>query len=142
MTTAMQIGETARDRTDFCRYFKTGAAVFLHDDRIVAHSTYRNTLRAACMLARTNCTNIRPEPAFGRLAGMSQDGVAALCDEPTFVVFPESILALGTGAPVADELVAAGQKRRRDLRTRIQRRRVHIVRAGQVEFVQQIEQVP
>src|ERR1700687_1324353 len=56
MTTAMQIGETARDRADFCRCFKTGAAVFLHDDRIVAHSTYRNTLRAAYMLARTNCT--------------------------------------------------------------------------------------
>src|SRR5229473_4487217 len=55
MTTAMQIGETARDRADFCRCFKTGAAVFLHDDGIVAHSTYRNTLRAACMLARTNC---------------------------------------------------------------------------------------
>jgi hypothetical protein len=68
--------------------------------------------------------------------------VSRLSDEPTFVVFPESILALGIGAPVADELVAAGQKRRRDLRTRIQRRRVHIVRAGQVEFVHQIEQVP
>jgi hypothetical protein len=55
MTTAMQIGETARDRADFCRCFKTGAAVFLHDDGIVAHSIYRNTLRAAYMLARTNC---------------------------------------------------------------------------------------
>src|SRR6476620_12493047 len=37
MTTAVQIGETARDRADFCRCFKTGAAVFLHDDGIVAH---------------------------------------------------------------------------------------------------------
>src|ERR1039458_7891609 len=55
MTTAMQIGETARDRAEFCRCFKTGAAVFLHDDGIVAHSTYRNTLRAAYMPARTNC---------------------------------------------------------------------------------------
>src|ERR1700682_5528594 len=55
MTTAMQIGETARDRTNFCRCFKTGAAVFLHDDGIVTHSTYRNTLRAAYILARTNC---------------------------------------------------------------------------------------
>src|SRR5712671_7884379 len=55
MTTAMQIGETARDRADFCRCFKTGTAVFLHDDGIVAHSTYSNTLRAAYMLARTNC---------------------------------------------------------------------------------------
>src|SRR6266576_6786276 len=42
MTTGMQIGETTRDRADFCRCFKTGAAVFLHDDGIVAHSTYRN----------------------------------------------------------------------------------------------------
>jgi hypothetical protein len=33
-----------RDRADFCRCFKTGAAVFLHDDGIVAHSTYGNTL--------------------------------------------------------------------------------------------------
>jgi len=53
MTTAMQIGETARDRADFRRCFKTGAALFLHDDGIVAHSAYKNTLRAACMLART-----------------------------------------------------------------------------------------
>src|ERR1700736_2783972 len=85
---------------------------------------------------------IRPEPAFGRLAGMSLNGVAALDDEPTLVLFPQSILALGIGAPVADELVAAGQKRRRDLRARIQRRRLHIVRTGQAEFVQQIEQLP
>src|SRR5437879_850770 len=55
MTTAMQIGETARDRADFCRCFKTGAAVFLHDDGIVAHSTHRNTPRVAYTLARTNC---------------------------------------------------------------------------------------
>src|ERR1700687_82613 len=86
--------------------------------------------------------NIWPEPAFGRLAGMSLDGVAALDDEPTLVLFPPPILALGIGAPVANEFVAAGQKRRRDLRARIQRRRVHIMRTGQVEFVQQIEQVP
>src|ERR1700731_2413090 len=51
INTAMQRGETARNRTDFCRCFKTGAAVFLHDDGIVAHSIYRNTLRAAWMLA-------------------------------------------------------------------------------------------
>ena len=37
MTTAMQLGETARDRADLCRRFKTSAAVFLHDDGIVAH---------------------------------------------------------------------------------------------------------
>src|SRR5258708_1087856 len=54
MTTAMQIGETARDRADFCRCFKTSSAVFLHDDWIFAHSTYRITLRAAYMLAPTN----------------------------------------------------------------------------------------
>jgi hypothetical protein len=65
MTTAMQIGETARDRADFCRCFKTGAAVFLHDDGIDAHSTYRNTLRAAYMLARTNCDTRGCKP-FGR----------------------------------------------------------------------------
>src|SRR5882757_6289333 len=40
MTTAMQIGEAARDRADSRRCFKTGAAVFLHDDGIGAHSTY------------------------------------------------------------------------------------------------------
>src|SRR5258708_33959675 len=47
MTTAVQIGEAARDRADFRRCFKTGAAVFLHDDGIIAHSTHRNTPRAA-----------------------------------------------------------------------------------------------
>src|SRR6266404_8087779 len=51
MTTVMQIGDTARDRADFCRRFKTGAAVFLHNDGMVAHSTYRNTLRTAYMPA-------------------------------------------------------------------------------------------
>jgi hypothetical protein len=80
--------------------------------------------------------NIWPEPAFGRLAGMSLDGVAAL-DEPTLVLFPPPILALGIGAAVADELVAAGQQRRGDLRACVQHRRVHIVRAGQIEFVEQ-----
>src|SRR3984957_15467083 len=55
MTTAMQIGETARDRADFCRCLKAGAAVFLHDDGIVAHSTYRNTPREPCAPARTTC---------------------------------------------------------------------------------------
>ena len=38
----MQVGETARDRADFFRRFKTGAAVFLHDDGIVAHSADRS----------------------------------------------------------------------------------------------------
>src|SRR5260370_39233870 len=47
MPRAVKIGEAARDRADFRRCFKTGAAVFLHDDGIVAHSTYRNTPRAA-----------------------------------------------------------------------------------------------
>ena len=51
MTTAVQIGETARDRADFCRCFKTGAAVFLHDDGIAAHSTYGTTPRSAGMRA-------------------------------------------------------------------------------------------
>src|ERR1700730_16760808 len=59
MATAMQIGETARDRADFRRCFKTGAAVFLHDDGVVAHSTYRNTLRAAYMLARMKLRHAR-----------------------------------------------------------------------------------
>jgi len=75
----MQIGETARDRADFCRCFKTGAAVFLHDDGIVAHSTYRNTLRATYMLARRKlsvgirivtfeaCSGLRPAGLLNRL---------------------------------------------------------------------------
>src|SRR5580704_13874297 len=65
MTTAMQIGETARDRADFCRCFKAGAAVFLHDDGIVAHSTYRNTPREPCAPARTNCDTRGCEPLPG-----------------------------------------------------------------------------
>src|ERR1700757_3771392 len=55
MATSMQIGETARDRADFRRRLKTGAAIFLHNDGIVAHSADSNTLRAACAPARTNC---------------------------------------------------------------------------------------
>src|SRR3984893_2148817 len=63
MTTAMQIGKTARDRADFRRCFKTGAAVFLHDDGVAAHSTYRNTLRAAQMPARTH-RDMRPRATW------------------------------------------------------------------------------
>src|SRR6185312_16756183 len=37
MTTAMQIGEAARNRAYLLRRFKTDAAIFLHDDRLVAH---------------------------------------------------------------------------------------------------------
>src|ERR1700693_4147843 len=65
MTTAMQIGETARDRAYFCRCFKAGAAVFLHDDGIVAHSTYRNTPREPCAPARTNCDTRGCKPLPG-----------------------------------------------------------------------------
>src|SRR5258708_38780836 len=74
----MQSGETARERADFCGCFKTGAAVFLHDDGIVAHSTYRNTLRAAYMLARTNCTR-----AAASISEYECDGCARpTCSEP------------------------------------------------------------
>src|ERR1700676_5220643 len=52
MTAAMQIGETARARADSRRRFQTGAAVFLHDDGIVAHSVYRNTPSEPCAPAR------------------------------------------------------------------------------------------
>src|SRR6478735_6602594 len=53
MTTPVQIGETTRDRADFYRCFETGAAVFLHDDGIVAHSTPRNTsMSASCQWRR------------------------------------------------------------------------------------------
>src|SRR4029077_13042642 len=55
MSPLMQIGETDRDRADFCRRFKTDAAKFLHNNRIVRHSAYRNTLSAAHAPARTNC---------------------------------------------------------------------------------------
>ena len=41
-TTAVQIGQTARDCTDLCRSLKTNTAVFLHDDGIVQHSGCRN----------------------------------------------------------------------------------------------------
>src|ERR1700682_5296917 len=70
MTTAMQIGETARDRADFCRCFKTGAAVFLHDDGIVAHSTYRNTPSEPCAPARTNCDTPGCAPVSGRQSAL------------------------------------------------------------------------
>src|SRR6059058_2077818 len=39
MTTAMQVGETARNRANFRRCFKTDTAIFLHDDGMVAHLT-------------------------------------------------------------------------------------------------------
>src|SRR3981189_874421 len=59
MTTAMQIGETARNRADFCGCFKTGAAVFLHDDGIKlapSHGTPPSALLAQCL----NYSNIKP----------------------------------------------------------------------------------
>src|ERR1700676_1703225 len=66
MTTLVEVGETARDRAEFCRGFKTGAAVFLHDDGIVAHSTYRNTPREPCAPARTNRDRRGCAPLSGR----------------------------------------------------------------------------
>src|SRR6266508_1746684 len=39
MTTAMQVGETARNRANFRRCFKTDTAIFLYDDGMVAHLT-------------------------------------------------------------------------------------------------------
>ena len=62
MTTATQIGQTARDRADFCRCFKAGAAVFLHDDGIVAHYICRNTSTAAHIPGRTLMTAGQQEP--------------------------------------------------------------------------------
>src|SRR5665647_1243984 len=58
ITTVMRIGEAAGDCSNFCWCLKTGTAVFLHDDGIVVHPTYRNTLRAPYMLARTNCERL------------------------------------------------------------------------------------
>src|ERR1700730_489354 len=102
MTTAMQIGKTARDRADFRRCFKTGAAVFLHDDGVAAHSTYRNTLRAAQMPARThrdmrlratwntNATAAHAQPVANsfclRLAVTAQK---VQCRSASLTVFPE-----------------------------------------------------
>src|ERR1700738_1978091 len=77
MTTAMQIGEAARDSADFCRCFKTGAAVFLHDDGIVAHSTYRNTPSEPCAPARTNCDTRGCAPVSGRQSALGVRRVKA-----------------------------------------------------------------
>src|ERR1700687_421878 len=79
MTTAMQIGRPPRDRADFCRCFKTGAAVFLHNDGIVAHSTYRNTLRAAYILARTNCDTRGCKPFGIRMRWLCPFEATGLC---------------------------------------------------------------
>src|SRR5712672_429850 len=89
MTTTMQIGKTARDRADFCRCFETGAAVFLHDDGIVAHSTFRNTPREFCAPARTygharlqGC--IRKPVGFGAFSDLARALRGRLYpDEPT-----------------------------------------------------------
>jgi hypothetical protein len=54
-----RVGETARDRPNFCRCFKTGAAVFLHDDGIKlapSHGTPPSALLAQCL----NYSNIKP----------------------------------------------------------------------------------
>ena len=66
MTTPVQVGETARDRANFCRCFKTAATVFLHDDGVVAHSTYRNTPSEPCAPARTNCDTRGCAPLSGK----------------------------------------------------------------------------
>ncbi len=90
MTTAMQIGETASDRADFRRCFKTGAAVFLHDGGVAAHSSYRDTLRAAYMLARTD-RDMRLQALEHECDG---------CARPTFclrlaVTGPKNLMPLG-----------------------------------------------
>src|SRR5690348_7753665 len=49
MTKAVQVGEAARDGAYLRRRFKTDAAVFLHDDRMIAHLT---SVRSLADLAR------------------------------------------------------------------------------------------
>src|SRR5450631_984149 len=71
MPTSVHVGETARDRTDFCRCFKTGAAVLLHNDWIVAHSTYRNTPSEPCAPARTRY-DTRPRALIGKTVRSGQ----------------------------------------------------------------------
>src|ERR1700691_33456 len=77
MTAAMQVGETARDRADFCRCFKTGAAVFLDDDGVVAHSTYRNTPSEPCAPARTHCDTRGCAPLSGKTVRFGS--IASVC---------------------------------------------------------------
>lgn len=48
MTTAMELGETAGNRANFRRRFKTDTTIFLHDDGMVVHLT---SLRSLAHLA-------------------------------------------------------------------------------------------
>ncbi|MGY4404115.1 hypothetical protein ACVIYL_004918 [Bradyrhizobium sp. USDA 3315] len=57
--TAVQVGETARNRANLRRCFKAGTTIFLHDDGLVAHLTSLGSL--VRLAHRTNtaypCTN-------------------------------------------------------------------------------------
>ncbi len=82
------------------------------------------------------------EPAFRLLPGQAGDHLGGLGDQPRLVLLPEGVLPLGIGAAMADEFVAAAADALDNVGAVFEHRRVDVVRAGQPEFVEQIEVVP
>src|SRR5207248_11439990 len=84
----------------------------------------------------------RAEPAFRLAAGQPRDHLGGFRDQPRLILLPQDVLPLGIGAAMADEFVAAAADALDDVGAAFQHRRVDVVRAGQAEFVEQIEVVP
>ena len=60
----------------------------------------------------------------------------------TAIRFPQHVLALGIGAAVADEFVAARSQPLTDLRAGFEHRRIDVVGARQRELVEEVEVIP
>src|SRR5204862_4517315 len=64
------------------------------------------------------------------------------CAEPPLALFPECVPPLGTGAPMPDELVAATADPLDNVGAVFEHRRIDVVRAGEAEFIEQVEVIP
>src|SRR6185436_7586188 len=84
----------------------------------------------------------RSHPAGRRRALVARDRLGDLAQDALLVGLPQPFQVLGVGAAVRDDLVAAGADRRHDLRRIFVQQAVGVMRRGQLELVEQLEQRP
>ena len=81
-------------------------------------------------------------PTLRRPALAADDLLRHVVDQPPFVELPEIALALGVGAAVTDDLVAALADAVADLRVVLVEQRIDVVCRRQLELLEQVEQAP
>jgi hypothetical protein len=124
---------------------KDGPRARAHPKRLVVGWPIHNVLIPSLLqeVERVHALRkIRTKPASWRFAGVLRQSCGALVDETGFVLFPQLVLAFRVGAAMPDVLVAPLVEAFDDFGASVQRRRINIVRAGQLIFIQKIEITP